>query len=252
MKDFLYAIIIAFSFFTVIPLPMVEWTNRRMRFLPLLMPLVGLGIGSLGYGLYFLLGFWDISAFSSSVFMVLFFLAITGGLHMDGLMDTADACFSRRSQEKKLEIMKDSRVGAFAVMALVSLLLLKIACFYEVFSKGQEAALLVWFIPVFSRIGQAFILGHFPFAKKDGLAVIFHDAAGSATSAILVIYFVLTTVLVYYFTGVHGLVLPFGLLLFTLFYYFSAQKNFGGITGDIVGAYVELAEAIMLFLLVAN
>lgn len=251
MKDFLYAIIIAFSFFTIIPLPMVEWTNRRMRFLPVFMPFVGLGIGSLGYGLYCLLTNWTLSEFSNAVVMVLFYLVITGGLHIDGLMDTADAYFSRRSKEKKLEIMKDSSVGVFAVIAFVSLMLIKIACFYEIFRAGKETALLLLLIPVLSRIVQAFILCLFPYAKEDGLAVIFKASAGRGTSSVLVLYFVFTAGLIYILTGVKGLVLPLGLLLLTIFYYFSIKKNFGGITGDIVGGFVELAEVLMLFLLAA-
>lgn len=250
MKDFLYSVMIAVSFFTIMPLPMVEWTSRRIRFLPLLMPIVGLGIGLLGYGVYSLLITHNLSEFSNSVVMVLFYLVVTGGLHMDGLMDSADAYFSRQSKERKLEIMKDSRVGAFAVMALVCLLLLKTALFYEIFRAGKETAIILIMIPVLSRIVQAFMLCHFPYAKEDGLAVMYGQAAGRTTSYMLTLYFVITGVLIYTVLGMTALILPFGLLLFTAFYYFSAKKNFGGITGDIVGAYVELAEVLMLGLLI--
>lgn len=246
MKDFLYSIIIAVSFFTIIPLPMVEWTSRRMRFLPLLMPFVGLGIGSLGYGLYYLLTKMTVSDFTSAVAMVLFYLVITGGLHMDGLMDTADAYFSRQSKERKLEIMKDSRVGAFAVMALFCLLLAKTALFYEVFRAGSQVAILLIMIPVLSRIVQAWMLCHFQYAKEDGLAAMYSQAKGLKMSSLLGLYFMLSLGVVYTLLGVTALVLPLVLVLFTFFYYFSAKKNFGGITGDIVGAYVELAEVLML------
>lgn len=249
MKDLLYSVIIAFSFFTIIPLPMVEWTSRRMRFLPLLMPFVGLGIGLLGYGLYSLVNTLAVSEFSSAVAMVIFYLVITGGLHMDGLMDSADAYFSRQSKERKLEIMKDSRVGAFAVMALICLLLVKTALFYEIFMAGKETAVLLIMIPVLSRTVQAFMLCHFPYAKEDGLAVMYGQATGRTTSYMLALYFVLTGVIIYFLLGVTALVLPFVLMLFTVFYYFSAKKNFNGITGDIVGAYVELAEVLMLGML---
>jgi len=250
MKDFLASLVIAVSFFTVFPLPRIEWTSCRMKFLPILMPLVGFGIGLLGYSFLSLLVKLGISVFSSSVLMALFYLVITGGLHMDGLMDTADAYFSRQSQERKLEIMKDSRVGPFAVMTLVSLLLVKTACFYEIVETKQDVAALLCLIPVLSRIGQAFILCSFPCARKDGLAVIFKEATGPITYLLLGVYLVLSTCLILILVGFKALFLPAVLLLFTFFYYFSTQKNFGGITGDIVGAYVELAELIMLLLLV--
>lgn len=249
MKDFLYSIVIAFSFFTIIPLPVMEWTKGRMRFLPLLMPFVGFGIGAAGYALYLFLMGMAVSEFCSAVIMALFYLVITGGLHMDGMMDTADAYFSRRSKERKLEIMKDSQVGAFAVMAFVSLFLVKIAFFYEIFWAGKETAVLLLVIPALSRTVQGFILCRFPYAKEDGLAVIFSGAAEGRTPSFLIICFVLMGGLIYFLTGMRGLLLPFGLLLFTLFYYYSAKKNFGGVTGDIVGAFVELAEVLMLALL---
>jgi len=245
MKDFLYSIIITFSFFTIIPLPMVNWTSKRMRFLPLLMPFVGLGIGLLGYGIYSLL----INLAVSAVAMVLFYLVITGGLHMDGLMDTADAYFSRQTKEKKMEIMKDSRVGAFAVMALVCLLLIKISLFYEIFRAGGGTGILLIMIPILSRTVQALMLCHFPFAKEDGLAVMYSQATGQKTSLLLTIYFVLTSGIIYLLFNMTALLLPLGLLTFTVYYYFSVKKNFGGITGDIVGTYVELAEVLMLGLL---
>ena len=169
---------------------------------------------------------------------------------MDGLMDSADAYFSRQSKERKLEIMKDSRVGAFAVMALVFLLLLKTALFYEIFRAGKETAILLIMIPVLSRIVQAFMLCYFPYAKEDGLAVMYGQATGRTTSYLLTLYFMITGVLIYTLLGMTALILPFGLLLFTVFYYFSAKKNFDGITGDIVGAYVELAEVLMLGVLI--
>lgn len=251
MKDFLYAIIIAFSFFTTIPLPMVEWTKKRIRFLPVLLPIVGVGIGLLGYFIYVLLEGTNLADYSKAVIMVLFYLFITGGLHMDGLMDTADAYFSRKSKEEKLVIMKDSRVGAFAVMSLISLLLIKTVFFYEIFTiyTSFGVTLLLLFIPILSRITQSLMLCLFPYAKEDGLAVMYRQGAGKATLYILVSYFIFACGLVYLLLRLKGLALPCGLILFTVFYYFSSKKNFGGITGDIVGAYVELAEALMLGIL---
>jgi adenosylcobinamide-GDP ribazoletransferase len=251
MKDFLYSILIAFSFFTTIPMPLVEWTSRRMRFLPLLMPAVGLVIGIIGFWLYSLLVASALSTFTKAVIMVLFYLVITGGLHMDGLMDTADAYFSRQSRERRLEIMKDSRMGAFAVMTFVCLMLVKVTCFYELFRLEGVAStvILLLLIPVLSRIVQALMLCLFPYAKEDGLAVMYGEAARGSTPYILGLYFVLTTVIIYLLSGFRGLILPLGLLLFCVFYYFSTRKNFGGITGDIVGGFVELGELLMLIML---
>ncbi|NLP45000.1 MAG: adenosylcobinamide-GDP ribazoletransferase [Peptococcaceae bacterium] len=250
MKDFLYSIILAFSFFTVIPLPIVEWTKKRLKFLPLLMPFVGLLIGILAYGLYLLLVNASLSNYASSIILALFFLIITGGVHNDGLMDTADAYFSRKKIEEKLVIMKDSRLGVFAVMTFVGMLLFKTALFYEIFCAGKEIALALLLIPILSRIFQAYILCCFPCAKKDGLANTFREAVVPKTPFVLGLYFIVVIILVYNLLGIKNLLLPIGLVLFTIFYYYFSLKNFGGITGDVVGAFVELAEVLLLTILI--
>lgn len=117
---------------------------------------------------------------------------------------------------------------------------------------GTKAAIVLLFIPVLSRTAQAAVLCFFPYAKKDGIAVTFAQTAENRIRVIvmLIVYVSILTGLIFYLAGTNGLLIPFGLFLFTLFYYFSSKKNFGGITGDITGAYLELAEALMVGLLV--
>jgi adenosylcobinamide-GDP ribazoletransferase len=96
--DILSAIVIAFTFFTIIPMPVIDWTGRRMKFVPLMMPLVGLIDGAVAFGIFYCLSIFHFSAFFSAVILCLYFIVFTGGLHIDGLMDTADAYFSRRDK----------------------------------------------------------------------------------------------------------------------------------------------------------
>lgn len=215
-----------------------------------LMPLAGLFIGAGGYLLFRLFAFSTLSVSGKAILLTLSYLVLTGGLHMDGLMDMADAYFSRAGREKRLEIMKDSRTGAFGVMAFGAVILLKIACFTELIGKTMGFPVLLLFIPLLSRIVQAFILCSFPYAKADGLAVTFKAGAGKKTVWILAVDLAFTVGAIYGLTGGTGLYLPGGLLLFSFFYYFWVRKNFGGITGDIAGGFVELAELLMLALCV--
>lgn len=251
MKDFFASWIITFSFFTILPLPALEWTERRLRHIPLLMPFVGLFIGGCGYLLYLLLQTTALSILTQAIIMSLIYLVLSGGLHMDGLMDMADAFFSRAGREKKLEIMKDSQVGAFGVMAFVCVILLKIACFAEL-SAGRGALIsLLLIIPVLSRIFQAIILCSFPCAKAEGLAAAFQAGTGKIALTILGLYFLLAATLAYGLAGeLLSLLLPAVLILFFIGYYFFVKQSFGGITGDIVGGFVELAELLMLAVLV--
>lgn len=251
MKDFFASWIITFSFFTVLPLPVLEWTERRLRYIPLLMPMAGLFIGSCAYLLYLLLQGSTLSILSKGVIMTLIYLILTGGLHMDGLMDMSDAFFSRTPKEKKLEIMKDSRVGAFGVMVFVGVLLLKIIFFTEVFAAGGSLFSILLLIPVLSRIFQAVILCTFPCAKAEGLAAAFQAGTGKKTLLILGFYFLLTTGAAFCLTGaLRSLVLPVVMVLFFAWFFFFVKRSFGGITGDVVGGFVELAELLMLGILV--
>ncbi len=244
--DFLKSIIIAFSFFTTIPMPMIDWTDKRMRYVPLVLPLVGAAIGTLLFGFYTVLGLSGTGNFLNAVLICIFLLAITGGLHTDGLMDSADAYFSRRNKERRLEIMKDSRVGAFAVMALAVILLLKVAFLYEVLESGKQIGLLLLFIPMISRTLQPSMLYYFPYAKEEGLAKMYGGKLKKYLGIILILIFVGICIGMYFIAGLSALSIPGTALLYFIFYYFSVKKHFGGITGDLLGAFTEISEMLMI------
>ncbi|MCD6323021.1 MAG: adenosylcobinamide-GDP ribazoletransferase, partial [Clostridiales bacterium] len=167
-------------------------------------------------------------------------------VHTDGLMDSADAYFSRRETERKLEIMKDSRVGAFAVMVLVIVILLKIAFMSEILTSGNNIGVLLIFIPIISRTLQSSMLYYFPFAKEDGLANMYGGKIKKGFGFILLAVFVATCIGIFIIAGIKALIIPGIALLYYLFYYFSVKKNFGGITGDLLGAFLEVAEMLMI------
>lgn len=244
--DVLAALVIAFSFFTFVPMPIIDWTPRRMKFVPIWLPAVGAAIGAAGWGLWLLLSGLDINGILKAALMALFYLAATGGVHTDGLMDTADAYFSRRDTARKLEIMKDSRVGAFAVMALAAVMLLKFALFAETFSKALFNPVILAFIPVLSRSFQASMIYVFPYAKSEGMAAMY----GANPDRRFLIAFALSAAAacagIWLLAGVKYLVVPGVCVLYYVFYYFSSKKQFGGITGDILGAFLEMSELLML------
>ena len=173
ITDIISSIVIAFAFFTIIPMPKLDWTGRRMSYVPLMMPLVGLMNGLIAYGIFAILNSLHFSTFFKAVIMCLYYVVYTGGLHIDGLLDTADAYFSRWDRAKKLEIMKDSNVGAFAVLTLVFIVLFKTAVFNELFTNSKKNGIILIFIPVISRILQSSMLYIFPSAKKDGLTKMY-------------------------------------------------------------------------------
>ncbi|MDP4125517.1 MAG: adenosylcobinamide-GDP ribazoletransferase [Bacillota bacterium] len=236
MRGFL----IALTFLTRIPLPgpedvTAEEFTRSYRYYPL----VGLVIG---------LFLWLVAKSLTHVFpplaigalLLVVELILTGGIHLDGYMDSMDGLLSARSPERILEIMKDSRVGAHASMALVGLLLLKFSLFASL-TATQFSILLV--MPMLSRwVFQIGVIG-FPYARAQGLGKGFHEATTW-------IPFLLTGGIVcgisFYLVGLAGPI-SFGIsILFITLLAFRISALLGGLTGDLYGAMIELSELVCL------
>jgi adenosylcobinamide-GDP ribazoletransferase len=244
--DALAAIVVAISLFTFIPMPVFEWTPGRMKFVPMWLPLVGLVVGVGAWGLFLLLSLWSVHPVLKAVLMTFYSLAVTGGMHMDGLMDAADAYFSRRDRDRKLEIMKDSRIGAFAAMSLAAVLLLKAGLFAEAFSKDAFPPLLLLFIPAISRAFQSSMIYLFPYAKGEGLAAMYGRNPDRRILISLGLFAAAACLCVYILAGLKYLAIPGVCALYYGFFYFSCKKQFGGITGDLLGSFLEVSELLML------
>jgi adenosylcobinamide-GDP ribazoletransferase len=210
-----------------------------------MMPLVGLINGLIGFGIFMLLTALDFSSFFKAVIMCLYFIIFTGGLHIDGLMDTADAYFSRRDKERKLEIMKDSNVGAFAVITLIFVLLLKVAFLNELFIQNNKNSILIVFIPIISRLLQSSMLYLFSPAKPEGLTRMY-GKLDKRFSLLLFGLLVMVVCLLVALVGIKSLLLIGVILIYYALFYLSSKKQFGGITGDLLGAFLEISELIML------
>ncbi|WP_232423542.1 adenosylcobinamide-GDP ribazoletransferase [Bacillus sp. AP8] len=163
----------------------------------------------------------------------------TGGLHLDGWMDVADAIGSNASMEKKYEIMKDSRVGSFAVLAVIFLFIWKVGLLYELLAINNELVLILvfLFVPALSRFQALFQLLLFPAIQNRGLAHEWRKYLGWQDIWIALCWLLFITVFYY----------PFAILillqfLFTWVYGKWAVKHFNGINGDLVGTSIEGAE----------
>lgn len=243
LKEFKMAI----SLFTTIPIGnQIAWDETSMKKLPNYLPLVGAVIGLISAALYFGLLRLGVNAFLKSVIMVFGFLTLTGGFHMDGLMDTCDGHFSRRDLARRLEIMKDSRVGAFAVMGMVMLTLFKIGVFIEIFEMGSP-----WWqilaVPILSRILLLLLLKKAPYAKDEGLGKMYGHFNRKWDYGAWILYALVSLILFCLDIQMIWVVVA-GIGIAHAFLWWSS-KNFGGITGDLLGAFLEMSEAVLLFVL---
>ena len=107
---------VAFSMYSKIPMPQVEWTKESMQYCICFFPAVGAVIGAATLLWNMLVGAKLSGSLLFTAVLILIPVLITGGIHLDGLLDTADALSSYKTKEEKLEILKDSHAGAFAII----------------------------------------------------------------------------------------------------------------------------------------
>ena len=209
-------------------------------------PLVGLLLGGMLAAVDGLARqFWPVSV--ASALVLLAGVALTGALHLDGLMDTCDGVFSLQPPERRLEILRDSRVGAFGVIGGVLVLLLQYSLLSELTGPMRWRALLI--MPLLGRWLVVYALRRFPYARAVGLGQPFAGQARAIpwTWASL---FTLSVTL-----GLFPSILGWSLILGTFLGAVAAarfcQARLGGLTGDTYGAINEVVETVALALVVA-
>lgn len=167
--------VIAFSIYSKIPVPQFDWKEEDMQYHLCFFPLIGLIIGALEAGWFFLGNAVEISHLCKTLIAVAIPLLVTGGFHMDGFMDTMDAFHSYQDKEKKLEILKDPHIGAFSVLMLVLYYLIygaKICGAYGIVCNSCSGNWLC----VITKLKRNWC-GKPEGGKKDGMLAYFADSA---------------------------------------------------------------------------
>ena len=249
--NFFQTIAVAFAMFSAIPCPQPVWTQKNMRYALCAFPLIGVVCGLLWWGWSALIGYVDGLVILQAGGMCAIPVLVTGGIHLDGYADTSDALGSCGSPEKKREILKDPRCGAFAVIRLCTWFIVYFALCASIKWDGRA----LWCMGiafVLERCLSGFANAAFPLAKNTGLAHTF--AAASDKKKVCVILAVSSAVLAVVLIVTGGfagtaMVLAAGWILWR--YYRIANKQFGGITGDLAGWFLQRAEIWMLGALTA-
>jgi len=212
-------------------------------------PLLGLFQGIFYAFLFYVLnGYTPFSHLAAAFLLWLATILLTGGIHLDGWMDASDAYFSFQDREKRLEIMKDPRTGAFGVLSLVVLLSCRLLFIYEFTTDVQLLTyILILWIPFLSKTVMGGILLTVPSAKNEGLGKLFQDAADKRSLWIYPVYLIFLFLLV---TSMgKNLVLVGIMIAVAIGSYLICRRNvlkwFGGITGDVLGATVEGSELLL-------
>jgi adenosylcobinamide-GDP ribazoletransferase len=237
------SLIIAFAMYSKIPMPRVSWDDKGMRYAMCFFPAVGAVLGALSAFLFWLLDALQAPDLMLAALLAALPLVYTGGIHMDGFMDTQDAVHSYADREKRLQILKDSHIGAFAVIGALAYMTLSVG----LFSAANEVTMPVIAASyAYSRILSAIAVTAFPKAKKDGMLRTFSDRASDRVFPILIAELATFAAALLALSGIYGAaILIAGALVFA-WYHHMAVKMFGGTTGDLAGYFVCLAELWML------
>lgn len=243
----LESIVVAFQFLTRLYLPInVEWDTANLRRSLTWFGLVGAFIGVILAGAMTLFNRFDLIPAVSAIIILLIWIFITGGMHIDGISDMADGFFSMRDKEKTLEIMKDSHVGAFGVITIVFLLLIKFEMLKEFIIIEKNVWLLI-LPPTIARIAAGLVLSFYETTKKSGLGYTFHSSDPRIFWAIgFIVTLIISSIL-----NIKSLIFIGIAILASNLMALWAKKKIGGLNGDIYGAIVETVEVIgMVFICV--
>ncbi len=240
------SLLLAISFLTIIP----AYGNRVAGEKELanslyFYPVVGFVIGGILALLAYLSNLLSLGIAGDALIIVIWVI-LTGGLHLDGFMDTADGIFSGKEREKKLEIMKDSRVGAMGVIALGVQLLLKFAFIASL--NPMDKIWVVFLAPAVGRCLMVYSILFFPYARKGpGLGICFGENVGKIKVLGATVLLLIGSV---FASGLIG-------ILFTVISYVLAilianwlGSILGGQTGDTYGALCEATETVFLLTVV--
>ncbi len=240
--------VIAFSTYSRLPMPQVEWSEENRRYAMCFFPLVGAVIGGLIWLWLCMCGWLELNALVKGAVGAVIPLMVTGGIHMDGFMDTTDALASWQSQEKRLEILKDSHTGAFAVMGCAGYLLLSAALYAE---ADPAAGLRLAGVFVLSRALSAFALVRMRNARNRGMLDDISRVAEKRLVTLSGGVYALLCLVLWLVTGVRtALLCVAAAVLCYLYYQHMSYKQFGGVTGDLAGWFLQVTELVLTAVIV--
>lgn len=232
--------LIALQFLTIIPVTYsFIASDKQLGFSSFFYPLIGLIIGGFLLMSAWVLEFSNLSIPIQAVIVLIVWVLLTGGLHLDGLADCADAWVGGLgSQQRSLEIMKDPAAGPIAVIVLILLLLLKWLTISLILENQRGEILLL--VPMLGRVAILLLMLLIPYVRVGGLGNKIVNNLPVETIKVLSIFCILCGV---YFLGSLPVGFMGGMLLMIGYH---SKKRVGGVTGDVYGASVELIETVIL------
>lgn len=234
--------LIALQFLTAIPVKIKQISDKNIACSMIYFPIVGLGIGLILTGINFLFNYFNFTDISVNIILVVSLIALTGGLHLDGLSDMLDAFLSGKNKEEMLKIMRDSHIGVMGTLGVISIILLKIAFLSSVGIALKNTALLL--ACLLSRWSMVLAISLFPYARDEGKAKLFTQ---NINLRIFIMASLITLACALIIWQIKGLLVLSLAAITTCCIGAAIKRRIGGITGDTLGAINESTEIIILF-----
>ncbi|MEG2086760.1 MAG: adenosylcobinamide-GDP ribazoletransferase [Angelakisella sp.] len=245
-------LLLTLGMFTVLPLPYLEWDEEATGWMLPCMPFAGLTIGALWASAGWMLGLCALPPLLYGAVLALAPMVLSGGLHLDGFLDCADALLSRRDLPERLRILKDSHVGAFGVVAFGMLLVLYVCAggsLAEHPPVGLEWLLLAA-IPVLSRTAVAWFILRLPALSPTGYLAMLKQKPHPVAAVLLpglALAVVLAAVICW---GAVAAWATGAVLVSAVAVALLLNHQFGGFSGDLCGCTITVAELCGLLALV--
>ncbi len=246
MKNIIVGLLLSLQFFTSFPIrKTLPMNNKTVTAMFGTMPFISFFMGVIVV-LVILLNdvYFNFTPLFLAIIIVIINIMMTGGLHLDGWIDLSDAYFSYRDKEKRLEILSDSRIGAFGAINLVLIVLLKIGIFYEYLHQRPTNFYLFFIIlPVLCRLAILIYFNLSVNVKESGLAAYFKKHVKAKSLWIYIACYIFIILITGFVLNEYKLfVLTFSMFVMTWIYRHWTYRHFGGMTGDLLGALYEGME----------
>lgn len=236
----------AFSMYSRLPVPRLKWKDEDYENVICYLPFIGLTIGLFEVAWYYIAFLFGIPAFSEFLLAAAIPLLVTGGFHVDGYADVCDGLSSMADTEKKLQILHDPHIGAFAVIGMVKTGILYAAALFMVYWKISITNVILFaLIFVLARAMAAASSVQLPHAQNKGMLSLETKRAGKGTFVVTTLEALTVATVMVFLHPIKGLLICAMALISLLYYIKITKKHFGGVTGDTAGYLVVFCETAM-------
>lgn len=242
----LNSLIIAFATYSRLPVPNVDWNEKNMKYSICYFPLVGLVVGVFEVLVWYVCEVLNLNDILKSALMTTIPILVTGGIHLDGFCDTSDAINSYQPKERRLEILKDSHIGSFALIKTITYITLYFGAVSNL--HDLKSVLIYVIILCIERSLSGLSVVTFKNARNDGMLHSFSSVAERNIVVVTMVGYLVICFVTMGFLNWKSCIVNLMVSLGVFVYYKKmSYKNFGGITGDLAGYFLQVCELSLLF-----